>query len=149
MKQKVHLEIRCTNFLNSAFTMVEVKRNFTISEAMKHLFWHFLRNPLEKKGTFHLNSKRGCVLLLVLCSFLRNVSFYCKVSAYVSSLTLSFICRNFTSMTQTCVYLLQRTAKWKKRNFISIHSTADVGVVHWVDGKVVTVASNYLTYEPN
>ena len=37
----------------------------------------------------------------------------------------------------------------KERGFMSICSTADVCVVRWVDNKVVTVASNYLTHEPN
>ena len=37
----------------------------------------------------------------------------------------------------------------KERGFMSVRSTSDVCAVRWADNKVVAVASNHLTHEPN
>ena len=36
----------------------------------------------------------------------------------------------------------------EERGFMSISSTNDIYLVHWVNSKVVMVASNHLTHEP-
>ena len=48
---------------------------------------------------------------------------------------------------KTCHY--QPEMAQKNHGFMSVCSTNDVCLVHWVDNTVVTVASNHLTHEPS